>query len=138
MMKFAHTKPPWRVDERGVIWAQATRTDDDDVCIAHTRSYNILGDKTADANARLLAVAPDMAKVLSTILRLVDETWLAARVYRAELSDNGEKWPSMTDLQIALDEARYVMARIDSGKTARASNKERFKKLRGVGCRKRL
>lgn len=126
MMKFNHTRPPWRVDDRGVIWASATRTDDEDVCIAHTRSFNRLGEQ-AEANAKLLAVAPDMAEVLGRLVHLIDDTWLAARVRRAEV-DKDDDWPGINELVLALNEARFVLTRISSGKTAKALRKERTRR----------
>jgi hypothetical protein len=126
-MKFTHTRPPWRVDDRGVIWAQASRTDDEDVCIAHTRSFNTLGAQ-AEANAKLLAVAPDMAEVLARLVTLIDETWLAARVRRSEI-DKDDDWPGINELVLATNEARFVLTRISNGKTSKALRKERNKKV---------
>jgi hypothetical protein len=68
----SYTKGPWEVDEPHQIWAKSAG---EYVAITKVEQWETIPREQAEANARLIAAAPDLLEALKNVIRGVPDTW---------------------------------------------------------------
>ena len=86
-----HTKGPWEAADRGDYSdldgnSRVILGDDRRIAIVQHK-----GDEEDEANARLIAAAPDMLEVLEEIQHVASPTWISKRAREAIAKAGGER-----------------------------------------------
>lgn len=100
-----HTPGPWRVDPRTDRIVADSMSVGKPVVLDVARTFPRRGKQETDANARLIAAAPDMKAALLPLLEVVDE-----EIEQRKFSGNDEYWQG---LQALSDAGHAAIARAE-------------------------